>query len=78
MSKDQRQMGGENYTNDRLNRAAKSEDGYTDGHSSDQAKEALRMQEEAELKGAEVRTEKMDIYVDKDGNLRGNPEIRKW
>ncbi|GAD08311.1 hypothetical protein PORCAN_1949 [Porphyromonas crevioricanis JCM 13913] len=29
LSKDQRQMGGEHYTNDRLNRAANGDDGYT-------------------------------------------------
>ena len=78
MSKAQKEMGGENYTNDRLNRAAKGEDGYTDGVSSQQAKEALKMQEKAELSGAEVKTEKVDIYVDKDGNLRDNPIIREW
>ena len=78
LSKDQRQMGGEHYTNDRLNRAAKRDDGYTDGRSSEQAKEAIRMQEEAELKGAEVKTEKIDIYVNKEGTLRGNPKVRKW
>ena len=78
MSKAQKEMGGENYTNDRLNRAAKAEDGYTDGVSSQQAKEALKMQEKAELSGAEVKTEKVDIYVDKDGNLRDNPIIREW
>lgn len=78
LSKDQRQMGGEHYTNDRLNRAAKRDDGYTGGRSSEQAKEAIRMQEEAELKGAEVKTEKIDIYVDQNGRLRGEPQIRKW
>ena len=78
MSKAQKEMGGENYTNDRLNRAAKAEDGYTDGVSTQQAKEALKMQEKAELSGAEVKTEKVDIYVDKDGNLRDNPIIREW
>ena len=36
------------------------------------------MQEEAELKGAEVKTEKIDIYVNKEGTLRGNPKVRKW
>ena len=45
---------------------------------SQQAKEALKMQEKAELSGAEVKTEKVDIYVDKDGNLRDNPIIREW
>lgn len=78
MSKDQRQMGGENYTNDRLNRAAKSEDGYTDGHSSKQAKKALKDQRKAKKTGAKVKTEKLDIYVDKTGKLRGKPEVRKW
>lgn len=78
MSPDQRTMGGEQYTNDRLQRAANGEDGYTDGRSSQQAREALRLQEEAELSGKEVKTEKMDIYVDDNGNLRGNPVLRDW
>ncbi|WP_042226286.1 hypothetical protein, partial [Porphyromonas crevioricanis] len=41
LSKDQRQMGGKHYTNDRLNRAANGDDGYTDGRSSEQAEMAL-------------------------------------
>jgi len=47
LSKDQRQMGGEHYTNDRLNRAANGDDGYTDGRSSEQAEMALEAQREA-------------------------------
>ena len=78
MSKDQRTMGGEDYTNDRLNRAANGDDGYTDGASTDQAKAVKRAQEQAEIDGADIKTEKLDIYVDKDGNLRGNPVPRKW
>ncbi len=78
MSKDQKAMGGEKYTNDRLNRAAKREDGYTDGVSSEQAKEALKAQRQALKNGAEVKTQKMDIYVDQNGNLRCNPVIRNW
>ena len=71
-------MGGENYTNDRLNRAAKGEDGYTDGVSTQQAEKALEDQREAILNGSEVKTEKVDIYVNKDGTLRDKPITRKW
>ena len=78
MSKAQKEMGGENYTNDRLNRAAKAEDGYTDGVSSQQAEKALEDQREAILNGSEVKTEKVDIYVNKDGTLRDKPITRKW
>ena len=78
MSKAQKEMGGENYTNDRLNRAAKGEDGYTDGVSSQQAEKALEDQREAILNGSEVKTEKVDIYVNKDGTLRDKPITRKW
>ncbi|WP_196296401.1 hypothetical protein [Porphyromonas gulae] len=78
LSKDQRQMGGEHYTNDRLNRAANGDDGYTDGRSSEQAEMALEAQREAINNGAEVKTEKIDIYVDQNGRLRGEPQIRKW
>lgn len=75
---DQKTMGEESYTNDRLNRAANAEDGYTDGKSSQNAKKALEMQEEAALNGSNVKTEKLDIYVDKEGNLRTDPTPRKW
>ena len=78
MSKAQKEMGGENYTNDRLNRAAKGEDGYTDGVSTQQAEKALEDQREAILNGSEVKTEKVDIYVNKDGTLRDKPITRKW
>lgn len=36
------------------------------------------MQEEAALNGSNVKTEKLDIYVDKEGNLRTAPTPRKW
>jgi hypothetical protein len=78
MSKDQKGMGGDNYTNDRLNKAAKEDDGYTDGESSKQAEAALEAQKQAKKNGAEVKTEKLDIYVDNDGNLLGDPVPRKW
>jgi hypothetical protein len=71
-------MGGEKYTNDRLGRAAGEEDGYTDGRSSEQAKAAIKAQRNAIDSGAEVKTEKLDIYVDQNGNLRSNPVVRKW
>jgi len=77
MSKDQK-AGGETYTNDRLNRAAKGDDGYTDGISSEQAQAALKAQDEALFNGSEIRTEKLDIYVDKGGSLHSDPVPRKW
>ena len=77
MSKDQ-QKGGKYYTNDRLKRAEKKEDGYTDGKSSDEAKKAIKAQKEAKKKSAKVETEKLDIYVDKNGELRSDPIPRKW
>jgi hypothetical protein len=77
MSKDQKQ-GGVQYTDGRLKRAAKEEDGYTDGTSSKEARKALDAQADAELNGAEIKTKKLDIYVDESGNLRGNPVPRQW
>jgi len=71
-------MGGEEYTNSRLKRAAEGEDGYTDGTSSERAKNALKAQRQASKSGAEIKTEKLDIYFDKDGNQRGNPVPREW
>lgn len=78
MSKDQREMKGKDYTNNRLNRAAREEDGYTDGKSSTEAKEALKAQREAKKNGSKVETEKLDIYVDQNGNMRGDPVPREW
>jgi Holliday junction resolvase-like predicted endonuclease len=78
MSKDQKEMGGKEYTDDRLNRAANEDDGYTDGVSSEQAEAALEAQTQAKKSGAEIKTEKMDIYVDENGKLRTDPVIRNW
>ena len=39
---------------------------------------ALEAQREAINNGAEVKTEKIDIYVEQNGTLRGEPQVRKW
>ncbi|MDY0907084.1 hypothetical protein [Pedobacter sp. CFBP9032] len=75
---DQKTMGGEKYTNDRLNRAANEEDGYTDGVSSKEAKAANEAIKEAEFDGKPINNEKYDIYVDKNGDLRADPQPRGW
>ena len=71
-------MGGAEYTDSRLNRAAKGDNGYTDGVSTQQAKEAQDAIRDAELNGAKIEYEKVDVHVDKDGLLRGDPVIRSW
>ena len=71
-------MGGADYTDSRLSRAAKEQNGYTDGVSTEQAKAAQKAIEEAEKSGAKIEYEKVDVYVDKDGLLRGDPVIRSW
>ena len=78
LSKEQRELGGEDYTNSRLDRAARSQNGYTDGVSSQQAKDAKDAIRDAIGNGAEVKTEKVDVYVDQAGNVRGDPVIREW
>jgi len=75
---DQKTMGGEKYSNDRLNRAANEEDGYTDGVSSKQAKAAKDAIKEAKDEGTSINNEKYDIYVDQNGNLRADPQPRGW
>lgn len=77
LSKPQREMGGEDYTNDRLNRAAREDDGYTDGVSSKEAEEAQEALRQAKRQGKSIDVEKHDVYVDKDGNLLGT-EKRNW
>lgn len=77
LSKPQREMGGEDYTNDRLNRAARGDDGYTDGVSSREAKEAQDALIDAEDAGKPIDVEKHDVYVDENGNLLGT-EKREW
>ncbi|QNK64796.1 DUF4280 domain-containing protein [Pedobacter sp. PAMC26386] len=74
---DQKKMGGEEYTKDRLNRAENKEDGYTDGVSSKEAKAANKALREAEKNGRPIDVEKYDVYVDKDGNLL-DIEKRDW
>ena len=64
VSKPQREMGGEDYTNDRLTRAAEQEDGYTDGVSSREAEEAKEALLEAKREGKPIDVEKHDVYVD--------------
>lgn len=77
LSKDQK-AGGRKYSDDRLQRAANEEDGYTDGVSSVEAEKAQKAMRAAKKKGAEIEYKKYDVYVDGDGNLRGNPEVRDW
>jgi Holliday junction resolvase-like predicted endonuclease len=77
LSKEQKLSGAE-YTDSRLNRAAKGDNGYTDGVSTQQAKEAQDAIRDAELNGAKIEYEKVDVHVDKDGLLRGDPVIRSW
>ncbi|MBU2946290.1 hypothetical protein [Zobellia uliginosa] len=78
LSKPQREMGGEKYTNDRLNRAAKEEDGYTDGKSTEEAKKAQKAIKKAERNGNKIEHKKIDVHVDKDGNLRDTPKAKDW
>jgi len=75
---DQKTMGGEKYSNDRLNRAANEEDGYTDGVSSKQAEAAQDAINQAKMDGVPVKNEKYDVYVDQNGNLRAEPQPRGW
>jgi len=58
---DQKTMGGEEYTNDRLTRAAEKEDGYTDGVSSKEAEEAKEALRQAKDAGKPIDVEKHDI-----------------
>ncbi|AIZ42370.1 PAAR-like protein [Cellulophaga baltica] len=78
MSKAQREMGGENYTNDRINKAANEEDGYTDGNSSVEARNAQDAIRDAEFDGKKVENKKYDVHVDSEGNLRDKPITRDW
>lgn len=75
---EQKTMGGEKYTNDRLNRAANGDDGYTDGKSTEEAEKALDNIREAKANGNVIKNKKYDVYVDKKGNLRSNPIEREW
>lgn len=74
---DQKTMGGEDYTNDRLNRAAREDDGYTDGVSSREAREAKNALKQAKDEGKSIDVEKHDVYVGENGNLLGT-EKRDW
>lgn len=75
---EQKTMGGEKYTNDRLNRAANGEDGYTDGKSTAEAKKALKDLAKAKRNKNIIKNKKYDVLVDKKGNLRTNPIEREW
>jgi hypothetical protein len=77
LSKDQAK-GGKNFSESRLNRAANEEDGYTDGISSEQAKNALKSIRKANKTGANVTYKKYDVYVDSNGRLIDNPKEYNW
>ena len=78
MSKTQRELGGENYTTDRLDKAAKKDDGYKKGNSSDEAKKAQDAIKDAKADGNKIEHKKADVHVDKDGNLRDKPKSKDW
>ncbi|WP_271782004.1 hypothetical protein [Aquimarina algiphila] len=78
LSKPQREMGGEKYSTDRLERAANKDDGYTDGKSTSEAKKAKEAIKEAKANGNKIEHKKIDVHVDKDGNLRNIPKVKEW
>ncbi|WP_395344249.1 hypothetical protein PN836_005570 [Ningiella sp. W23] len=75
---DQKTMGGEAYTTDRLERAINKDDGYTDGVVDVEAEKAQQAIEDALLNDNSVIDKKYDVYVDKNGTLLANPIEKDW
>ncbi|WKX76199.1 hypothetical protein [Zobellia laminariae] len=75
---DQKTMGGKEYSEDRLDRAAQGDDGYTDGTSTEEAIKAQEAIENAKANGNKIEHKKIDVHVDNDGNLRDTPKVKDW
>ena len=78
LSKPQREMGGEAYSTDRLQRAVNKDDGYTDGVVDIEARKAQKVIKKAKRNGKEVKNLKFDVYLNKEGKLMSKPIERSW
>jgi len=76
--KGDQKKGGEFFSDSRLERAARGDDGYTDDISPQEARRAIDDLDEAIENGNKIEYVKYDVYVNDAGELRGNPVKREW